>query len=166
MSEIFTIYGEMTPQELAKEFNRTINAVNVGISRMAKEHPEYKIKTGRRVKVTSEGVAWLKNYFRIDNSLALVDEEKIELQGEIRKLSALLEQSEKSKEEMRADFKERLAEQAAQAQQTFLIEQESKQKQIERLEQEKADQVTRADAAEAELAAFKALPWWKKIRVK
>lgn len=39
-------------------------------------------------------------------------------------------------------------------------------KEIEILEKEKADQAARADAAEAELAAFKSLPWYKKIFAK
>lgn len=88
------IYQEMTPKEIAATFNKSINAVNVGISRMTKENPTFKNKTGKRVVITAEGVEWLATkYFNIQTQLQVPDPEKDELKREVARLNELLEQS-------------------------------------------------------------------------
>lgn len=92
--KIIDSYQEMSPKEIAKTFEKTINAVNVGISRMVKEHPEFKKKEGKRVTVTAAGVEWLATkYFNIQTQLTVPDPEKDDLKRQVAHLTELLEQS-------------------------------------------------------------------------
>ena len=91
--KIIDSYRDSTPTEIAKMFNKTLNAVNVGISRMVKEHPNYKTKLNRRVLITAEGVEWLaNNYFKLYTEVTLPDLEKEKLKADIQRLEELLEQ--------------------------------------------------------------------------
>ena len=93
--KIIDSYVEMTPKEIAKTFEKTINAVNVGISRMVKEHPDFKKKEGKRVTITPAGVEWLATkYFNIQTQLTVPDPEKDELKREVARLNELLKQAE------------------------------------------------------------------------
>lgn len=88
------VYQDMTPREIAETFNKSINAVNVGISRMAKDNPTFKIKTGKRVTITAAGVEWLATkYFNVQTQLTVPDPEKDDLKREVARLNELLEQS-------------------------------------------------------------------------
>lgn len=88
------VYQDMTPREIAETFNKSINAVNVGISRMVKDNPTFKIKTGKRVTITAAGVEWLATkYFNIQTQLVVPDPEKDELKRQVARLNELLEQS-------------------------------------------------------------------------
>lgn len=98
MAKIQDIYYDMTPREIAKLFGKSLQAVTMGVSRMAKEHPEWKIKEGRAVTVKAAGVEWLaETYFRLDkHEMQLIDEERARMQKEIDYLKDLLEEKEKA----------------------------------------------------------------------
>ena len=109
MAKIQDIYYDMTPREIAKLFGKSLQTVTMGVSRMAKEHPEWKIKEGRSVTVSAAGVEWLaETYFRLDKyEMQLLDEQQARMQREIEYLKEQL--AEKEKEINRYDENLKLA---------------------------------------------------------
>ena len=123
--EVLEAYTPMTVKEIAVHFDKTENAVRVGISRMIKTHPEWKSKNEKgQVIVLASGVEWLDTeYFRQKNEVILVDEEKIRLQEKVAAFDEILKIS--------------IDQAVSKAQASFLLEQQSKDNEIQNLKKEK-----------------------------
>lgn len=135
MAKIHEIYYDMTPREIAKMCGKSLQTVTVGVSRMVKEHPEWKIKEGRSVTIKADGVEWLMNtYFRMDQyQLGLLDEERERLQ---RKIDALEDQL-FEKEQYTKDLSKKLdlaIEKQAEINKQYRLENDRKAAEIQQLE--------------------------------
>lgn len=91
-----TIYQEMTPKQIATMLNKSVNAINKAISKMAKEHQEWKKKEKGKVTIKPEGVAWLCEEYYAEVSTYSVEASDaefklVQVQAELEKYKALYE---------------------------------------------------------------------------
>lgn len=131
------IYQEMTPKEISELFNKKLPAVNMGISRMIKEHPDWKKKNGRNVIITPQGVEWLVDYFVLDETPVVFNEDKFKLEMEIKRLTEILEVEREHKKEITTLIAQQYQERLEESKRTFLLENESKNQTIEVLQEGK-----------------------------
>lgn len=134
MKKNIDVYQNMSPREISLMFNKKLSTVNMGISRMIKEYPDFKIKNGRNIEITSSGVDWLANYFVLDRTPAPLNEDIFKLEMEVKVLKELLEAEKKHTNEFLTLMGQQYQERLEENKRTLLLENENKIKTIEVLE--------------------------------
>ena len=143
---ILDTYTDTSAQELQKMFGKSPQSVSNGIARMLErnpDHPEWKFKNGNNTMIKAEGVEWLSNYFRHDNALINVDDRVRDLEKDLARVQELLAQQKEFLKTLEATYKDRMKEQAAAKDEIFLIEQKSKDREIEDLKRQLQDEKER-----------------------
>ena len=105
------------------------------IAKLIKDNPDkdwkYKNPETRRITIKAEGVERLSKYFRKEkHEISTVE---MELRFENEKLKAIIEEKEKAQQQIEALYQERLALEIEKSKQTFLLENQSKEEQIQKL---------------------------------
>ena len=118
-NQTIDVYYDMDIAQICQHFNKTRNTVDKAVAKLVKDYPDkdykYKNPDTKRITIKAEGVEKLSTYFRKEkNEISTVE---MELRYENEKLKLELEKSK----------------------QTFLIEQQTKEEQIQKLETEKSE---------------------------
>lgn len=138
------VYYDMEIAEICQHFSKSRNTVDKAVAKLVKDYPDagykYKNPETRRITIKAEGVEKLSKYFRKKkNEVSTVE---MELRFEIEKLKAILEEKEKSEKQIEQIYTERLKNELEKSRQTFLLENKTKDEQIQLLT-EQADQKDR-----------------------
>jgi chromosome segregation ATPase len=133
------VYYDMDVAQICEHFNKNRNTVDKAIAKLVKDYPDsgwkYKNPETKRITIKAEGVEKLASYFRKEkHELSTVE---VELRYENEKLKAIIAEKEKAQAQIENLYKERLALELEKNQQTFLLEQKTKEQQISELESEK-----------------------------
>lgn len=132
------VFYDMDISQICQHFSKSRNTVDKAVAKLVKDYPDkdwkYKNPETRRITIKAEGVEKLSNYFRKEKHE--VSTVEMELRYENDKLKAIIEEKEKSQQKIEQLYQERLAIELEKHQQTFLLEQKSKDETIEKLESE------------------------------
>ncbi|MDO4467421.1 MAG: hypothetical protein Q4C49_10535 [Bacillota bacterium] len=145
LEESIDVYYDMDIAQICQHFGKSRNTVDKAVAKLMKEFPDsgwkYKNPETKRVTIKAEGVEKLSTYFRKEKHEISAAESELRYENE--KLKAIIEEKEKAQEKIEMLYQERLRLEIEKHQQTFLIEQKSKEeiiqqkdKQIEVLELE------------------------------
>ena len=129
------VFYDMDIAQICQHFSKSRNTVDKAIAKLIKDNPDkdwkYKNPETRRITIKAEGVERLSKYFRKEkHEISTVE---MELRFENEKLKAIIEEKEKAQEQIEALYKERLALEIEKSKQTFLLENQSKEEQIQKL---------------------------------
>ena len=132
------VFYDMDISQICQHFSKSRNTVDKAVAKLVKDYPDkdwkYKNPETRRITIKAEGVEKLSNYFRKEKHE--VSTVEMELRYENEKLKAIIEEKEKSQQKIEQLYQERLSIELEKHQQTFLLEQKSKNETIEKLESE------------------------------
>ena len=129
------VFYDMDIAQICQHFSKSRNTVDKAIAKLIKDNPDkdwkYKNPETRRITIKAEGVERLSKYFRKEkHEISTVE---MELRFENEKLKAIIEEKEKAQEQIEALYQERLALEIEKSKQTFLLENQSKEEQIQKL---------------------------------
>lgn len=129
------VYYDMDIAQICQHFNKSRNTVDKAIAKLVKDNPDkgwkYKNPETKRITIKAEGVEKLSTYFRKEKQE--ISTVEMELRFENEKLKAIIEEKEKAALKIDQLYQEKLALELERNQQTFLIEQKSKEDQITEL---------------------------------
>lgn len=132
------VFYDMDISQICQHFSKSRNTVDKAVAKLIKDYPDkdwkYKNPETKRITIKAEGVEKLSNYFRKEKHE--VSTVEMELRYENEKLKAIIEEKEKSQIKIEELYKERLALELEKNRQTFLLEQQSKDDQIQKLQEE------------------------------
>ncbi|MDD7280480.1 hypothetical protein [Floccifex sp.] len=161
------VYYDMDIAQICQQFNKSRNTVDKAVAKLIKDYPDkdwkYKNPETKRITIKAEGVEKLSTYFRKEkNEISTVE---MELRYENEKLKAVIEEKEKAQQLMDQLYQEKLKLELEKSKQTFLIEQQSKDETIEKLETENSklldenkalqEKIDDADSIKDELEEYK-----------
>ena len=129
------VFYDMDIAQICQHFSKSRNTVDKAIAKLIKDNPDkdwkYKNPETRRITIKAEGVERLSKYFRKEkHEISTVE---MELRFENEKLKAIIEEKEKAQQQIEALYQERLALEIEKSKQTFLLENQSKEEQIQKL---------------------------------
>ncbi|MBP3853963.1 MAG: hypothetical protein J6D18_05275 [Erysipelotrichaceae bacterium] len=129
------VFYDMEIAQICQHFSKSRNTVDKAVAKLVKDFPEagykYKNPETRRITIKAEGVEKLSKYFRKEkHEISTVE---VELRFENEKLKAILEEKEKAAAQIEELYKQRLAAELEKNKQTFLLENKSKEEQIDQL---------------------------------
>ena len=129
------VFYDMDIAQICQHFSKSRNTVDKAIAKLIKDNPDkdwkYKNPETRRITIKAEGVERLSKYFRKEkHEISTVE---MELRFENEKLKAIIEEKEKAQEQIEALYQERLALEIEKSKQTFLLDNQSKEEQIQKL---------------------------------
>ncbi len=132
------VYYDMEIAQICQHFSKSRNTVDKAVAKLVKDYPDagykYKNPETRRITIKAEGVEKLSKYFRKEkHEISTVE---MELKYENEKLKAIIEEKEKAEKQIEILFQQRLLAELEKSKQTFLLEQKSKDEEIERLKKE------------------------------
>lgn len=164
MAEVIDSFYDMEIAEICQLFSKSRNTVDKAVAKLVKDYPDagykYKNPDTRRITIKAEGVEILSKYFRKEkHEISTVE---VELRAENEKLRAIIEEKDKNLKQIEtlyADmYQERLRKELELSQQTFLLEQQSKDERIQELElqtQEQSEQLAQLESLQTELDEHK-----------
>lgn len=136
--EMVDVYYDMEIAQICELFSKSRNTVDKAVAKLVKDYPnegfKYKNPETRRITIKAEGVEKLSKYFRKEKHE--VSTVETELRFENEKLKAVLEEKQKSMDQIESLYKERLALELEKSRQTFLLENKTKEEKISQLESE------------------------------
>lgn len=154
------VFYDMDIAQICQHFSKSRNTVDKAIAKMVKDNPDkdwkYKNPETRRITIKAEGVEHLSKYFRKEKHE--VSTVEMELRYENEKLKAIIEEKEKAQEKIEQLYQERLALELEKHQQTFLLENQSKDETIQELKSENTslkEQVENLDHINKTLEEYK-----------
>jgi hypothetical protein len=132
------VYYDMEIAQICQHFSKSRNTVDKAVAKLVKDYPDagykYKNPETRRITIKAEGVEKLSKYFRKEkHEISTVE---MELKYENEKLKAIIEEKEKAEKQIEILFQQRLLAELEKNKQTFLLEQKSKDDEIEKLKKE------------------------------
>ncbi len=135
------VYYDMDIAQICQHFNKSRNTVDKAVAKLVKQHPDkgwkYKNPETRRITIKAEGVEVLSTYFRKEkHEISTVE---TELRAENEKLTAILQEKDKTIANLEILYNERLKLAVEKSRQTFLLEQKSKDEIIEKQTTELTD---------------------------
>lgn len=144
------VFYDMDIAQICQHFSKSRNTVDKAIAKLVKDNPDkdwkYKNPETRRITIKAEGVEHLSKYFRKEkHEISTVE---MELRYENEKLKAIIEEKEKAQEKIEELYKERLALEIEKNKQTFLLENQTKDEKIQKLQHE--NEVLREEAESVE----------------
>ena len=127
------VYYDMDIAQICAHFGKSRNTVDKAVAKLVKNYPnsgwKFKNPETRRITIKAEGVEVLSTYFRKEkHEISTVETEQ---KMEIEKLQAILAEKEKTIANLEHLYTERLQLELDKSRQTFLIEQKTKDDQIE-----------------------------------
>lgn len=140
-NQTIDVYYDMDIAQICQQFNKSRNTVDKAVAKLVKDYPDkdwkYKNPETKRITIKAEGVEKLSTYFRKEkNEISTVE---MELRYENEKLKAVIEEKDKSQQLIEQLYQEKLKLELEKSKQTFLIEQQTKDEQIQVLEKEKSE---------------------------
>ena len=134
--KMIDVYYDMDISQICQHFSKSRNTVDKAVAKLVKDYPDkgykYKSEETKRITITAEGVEKLAGYFRKEkHEISTVE---MELRYENEKLKAIIEEKEKSQSKIEELYRERLAIELEKSRQTFLLETQTKENQIQQLE--------------------------------
>ena len=147
------VYYDMEIAEICQHFSKSRNTVDKAVAKLVKDYPDagykYKNPESRRITIKAEGVEKLSKYFRKKkNEVSTIE---MELRFEIEKLKAILEEKEKNEKQIEQLYTERLKTELEKSRQTFLLENKTKDEQIQLLTEESTQKDVRISALEEDI---------------
>ncbi len=135
------VYYDMDIAQICQHFNKTRNTVDKAVAKLVKLNPnkgwKYKNPETKRITIKAEGVETLATYFRKEkHEISTIE---TELRAENEKLTAILQEKDKTIANLEILYNERLKLEVEKSKQTFLLEQKSKDEIIERQTTELSD---------------------------
>ncbi|MBP3870909.1 MAG: hypothetical protein J6E46_08035 [Faecalicoccus sp.] len=134
--QMIDVYYDMDISQICQHFSKSRNTVDKAVAKLVKDYPDkgykYKSEETKRITITAEGVEKLAGYFRKEKHE--VSTVEMELRYENEKLKAIIEEKEKSQSKIEELYRERLAIELEKSKQTYLLETQSKENQIQQLE--------------------------------
>lgn len=132
------VFYDMEIAQICQHFSKSRNTVDKAVAKLVKDFPDagykYKNPETRRITIKAEGVEKLSKYFRKEkHEISTVE---VELRYENEKLKAILEEKEKAALQIEELYKQRLAAELEKNKQTFLLENKTKEEQIDQLTRE------------------------------
>lgn len=132
------VFYDMEIAQICQHFSKSRNTVDKAVAKLVKDYPDagykYKNPETRRITIKAEGVEKLSKYFRKEkHEISTVE---VELRFENEKLKAIIEEKEKAAAQIEELYKQRLAVELEKSKQTFLLENQTKEEQINQLTQE------------------------------
>lgn len=127
------VYYDMDIAAICNHFGKSRNTVDKAVAKLVKNYPDegykYKNPATKRITIKAEGVEILSTYFRKEkHEISTVESE---LRMEIEKLNAILSEKEKTIANLELLYQERLNLELDKSRQTFLLEQKTKDDQIQ-----------------------------------
>ncbi|WP_296242438.1 hypothetical protein [uncultured Faecalicoccus sp.] len=145
------VFYDMDIAQICQHFSKSRNTVDKAIAKLIKDNPDkdwkYKNPETRRITIKAEGVERLSKYFRKEKHE--VSTVEMELRYENEKLKAIIEEKEKAQAQIEALYQERLALELEKSKQTFLLENQSKEETIQKLQLENESLREEAESLEA-----------------
>lgn len=146
------VYYDMDISQICQHFNKSRNTVDKAVAKLIKNYPnegwKYKNPETRRITIKAEGVEKLSTYFRKEKQEISTVETELRLENE--KLNAILEEKEKTIANLEILYNERLKLELEKSRQTFLLEQKTKDDQIQEQGVMLEDQKNRIQELESE----------------
>lgn len=130
------VYYDMDIAQICQNFNKSRNTVDKAVAKLVKNYPDkgwkFKNPETKRITIKAEGVEKLSTYFRKEKQE--ISTVETELRMEIDKLNALLQEKDKTIANLEILYNERLKLELDKSQQTFLLEQKTKDEKITELD--------------------------------
>ncbi len=130
------VYYDMDIAQICQHFNKSRNTVDKAVAKLVKNYPDkgwkFKNPETKRITIKAEGVEKLSTYFRKEKQE--ISTVETELRMEIEKLNALLQEKDKTIANLEVLYNERLKLELDKSQQTFLLEQKTKDEKITELD--------------------------------
>lgn len=132
------VFYDMEIAQICQHFSKSRNTVDKAVAKLVKDYPDagykYKNPETRRITIKAEGVEKLSKYFRKEKHE--VSTVEVELRFENEKLKAILEEKERAAAQIEELYKQRMVAELEKSRQTFLLEQKTKEEQIDKLTKE------------------------------
>lgn len=130
------VYYDMDIAQICAHFGKSRNTVDKAVAKLVKNYPEagykYKNLSTKRITIKAEGVEILSTYFRKEKHEISTVEAELRMENE--KLNAILIDKDKTIANLESLYQERLRLELDKTRQTFLLEQKSKDDQIQEQE--------------------------------
>ena len=137
-NQAIDVFYDMDIAQICQHFSKSRNTVDKAVAKLVKDYPDkgwkYKNPETKRITIKAEGVEKLSTYFRKEKQE--ISTVEMELRFENEKLTAILQEKEKAFGQMEILYQERLKLELEKSQQTFLLENKTKDQQIADLESE------------------------------
>ena len=141
------VYYDMDIAQICQHFNKSRNTVDKAVAKLVKNYPDkgwkFKNPETKRITIKAEGVEKLSTYFRKEKQE--ISTVETELRMEIDKLNALLQEKDKTIANLEVLYNERLKLELDKSQQTFLLEQKTKDEKITELDTKINEQTHQLD---------------------
>ncbi|MBF0578610.1 hypothetical protein IM774_02165 [Erysipelotrichaceae bacterium RD49] len=141
------VYYDMDIAQICQHFNKSRNTVDKAVAKLVKNYPDkgwkFKNPETKRITIKAEGVEKLSTYFRKEKQE--ISTVETELRMEIDKLNALLQEKDKTIANLEILYNERLKLELDKSQQTFLLEQKTKDEKITELDTKINEQTHQLD---------------------